>query len=348
MDIDICLLPLVSICIPTYNAAAYLEPCLQSALAQTYHKTEILICDDGSTDETVAIIKKYQQLYVQIRLIQNAENKGMVNNWNNCIKQAKGSWIKFLFMDDVLQPDCIEKMLAACRENNTEVVVCARDFIILDNALPHIRNYFNSSIIKPEHLFGTATIFITPERLTKAVKRHFLQNILGEPTCYLFHKNILEQTALFNPSLRQLVDYEFILRLGLVKGIVFIPEILASFRVHGASQSSSNGTKDKTSKVNLISTSIDKFILVSNFLYNPAFRLIKNAVGETVLNNYLRHIFYSGCKHIGKEIFQTALASVNVPFNIEQLNLKNSFFKYLLYRSLVKRWEKAMKKELAC
>jgi glycosyltransferase involved in cell wall biosynthesis len=341
VDSNIYHFPLVSICIPTYNAAAYLEPCLQSALAQTYLKTEILICDDASTDETIAIIKKYQQQNAKIRLIQNVENIGMVNNWNNCIKQAKGSWIKFLFMDDILQPDCIKKMLNACEQNKAEVAVCARGFILVDDALPHFKSYFNSTIVKPEHVFGTNTVFIAPEKLTSAVKKYFLQNILGEPTCFLFHKNLSEKIPLFDPSLRQLVDYEFILRLGLSKGFVFIPEVLACFRVHGTSQSSSNGTKNKKNKLRHVTSNIDQFVLLHKFLYNPTFNLIRNAISETVLNNYIKHIYYSGCKHNGQKIFDTALLPIKATFNFEELNLKNSFFNYIRYRFLVKRWEKA-------
>src|SRR5687767_7944179 len=133
--------PLVSICIPTYNAGPYFEPCLQSALEQTYSNVEILISDDGSTDETLQIVCKYQQQYPHIRLVKNP-NRGMVNNWNNCIIESKGEWIKFLFQDDLLKPACVEKMLDACVASKVDVGLCRREFIIHNDIPKIIRNDF--------------------------------------------------------------------------------------------------------------------------------------------------------------------------------------------------------------
>jgi glycosyltransferase involved in cell wall biosynthesis len=131
-------LPLVSICIPTYNAGEFFEDALQSALAQTHTHTEIVICDDGSTDNTVEIVEKYQKQHAHIRLIKNEHNLGMVNNWNKCIEESKGEWIKFLFQDDLLQKDCVQKMLDGCNHYNAVVGLCARDFIISENASPQL------------------------------------------------------------------------------------------------------------------------------------------------------------------------------------------------------------------
>src|SRR5690348_2585773 len=97
--------PLVTICIPTFNGMAYLESALASALNQTYKNIEVLICDDGSTDGTVAFAKK--QIDKRIRFIQHAKGEGMVANWNYCLQEARGIWIKLLFQDDILHVDCI-------------------------------------------------------------------------------------------------------------------------------------------------------------------------------------------------------------------------------------------------
>ena len=144
--------PLVSICIPSYNAGEFFEPCLQSALAQTYPNIEILISDDGSTDTTMAIAEKYSKQYSNIRIVRNTAT-GMVNNWNNSIEQAKGEWIKLLFQDDVLMPACIEKMLEACLAHNVQVGLCRRKFIIHDNVPKRIQNDFRYRMVLPERIF---------------------------------------------------------------------------------------------------------------------------------------------------------------------------------------------------
>src|SRR5713226_3435146 len=101
--------PLVSICIPTFNAARWIKDCLGSALAQTYAPLEVLIIDDASTDETVELIRSIAD--ERIRLLVNEQNIGLTRNWNRCIEMSCGDFIKFLFHDDILYPDCVEKMI---------------------------------------------------------------------------------------------------------------------------------------------------------------------------------------------------------------------------------------------
>src|SRR6266498_4705624 len=105
--------PKVSICIPTYNGAAYLADCLDSALAQTYREFELLLVDDGSTDDTVKIAEDYERRDSRIRLVSKGKNLGLVQNWNRCVKLAQGDWIKFLFQDDLLDSSCLTRMLEA-------------------------------------------------------------------------------------------------------------------------------------------------------------------------------------------------------------------------------------------
>jgi glycosyltransferase involved in cell wall biosynthesis len=73
--------PLISVCIPVYNGAAYLEDCLQSVIAQTYSNIEILLVDDGSTDDSISIIEKFSQKDSRIRLVRNQKNLGLTGNW---------------------------------------------------------------------------------------------------------------------------------------------------------------------------------------------------------------------------------------------------------------------------
>lgn len=338
--------PLVSICIPTYNAAAFLEPCLHSAINQRYSNIEILLCDDGSTDRTITIIQQFQQQYANIRLVQNTVNKGMVANWNNCVEQARGEWIKFLFQDDLLEPDCVEEMLRACEVNKVKVGLCRRDFILHDDILPHLKKDFSEggSIIKPETIFGGLD-FIAPDQLAKAIKQHLLQNILGEPTCFLFHRSLFLSEGGFNPHLKQVVDYEFIARLGLKNGLAFLPKTLAHFRVHGGSQSSANNQRDKAAQLRNIAAEIgDSIVLLHQYRYHPSFAKVREAVGEEVLENYMKQLYYSACKHKGEELVNEAIQPVRDAFpNIG--SLKYNFLKYITYRRRMKKWFRQQKEE---
>ena len=109
--------PKVSICIPTYNGEAFIEETIKSAIAQTYPNIELIVSDDGSTDRTIAIAQSFQsQTSADFRIILH-RNYGLSQNWNFCISQAKGEYIKFLFQDDLLEPECIEKMVAVAQQN---------------------------------------------------------------------------------------------------------------------------------------------------------------------------------------------------------------------------------------
>lgn len=256
--------PLVSICVPTYNAGEFLKPCLDSALAQTHPHIEILVSDDGSTDETLTLVEEYRRRHSQIRLVKNA-SPGMVNNWNNCLAQARGEWVKFLFQDDVLQPACVEKMLAKCLRHNVDVGLCAREFIIHPEVPKIVRFDFKYNLVRPERIFGDVD-YVSPEALAAGVVEHLRRNVLGEPTCYLLHKRIFEQTGMFNADFRQVVDYEFIIRLGLKKGLAFSAEVLAFFRVHSKSESNSNTNPGKTAQLrNIAAVEGDNLLLFYQF-----------------------------------------------------------------------------------
>lgn len=96
--------PLISIIIPAYNAAKTIGVAIESALAQSYRPIEIVVVDDGSSDDTVEIVKKVNSN--EVRLICQA-NGGASSARNMGIEQACGKWIKFLDADDLLLPDCL-------------------------------------------------------------------------------------------------------------------------------------------------------------------------------------------------------------------------------------------------
>src|SRR2546423_8587516 len=91
-------MPLVSVCIPTFNGARWIKESLNSALAQSYRPLEIIIIDDASTDETVKVLRSFKD--DRIRLFVNEQRLGLACNWNRCVELARGEFIKFLFQDD--------------------------------------------------------------------------------------------------------------------------------------------------------------------------------------------------------------------------------------------------------
>lgn len=97
-----------SIVIPTYNGMLFVEKAIQSALAQTRKADEIIISDDNSTDDTLAICKKYKS---QIKIYINPNGpSGFVNGWNNAIQYCTSDYIAILHQDDIFAPNFLEEI----------------------------------------------------------------------------------------------------------------------------------------------------------------------------------------------------------------------------------------------
>src|SRR5262245_13091376 len=98
--------PLVTIAIPTFNRSAWLQGCLAAALQQTYGHFEIVVSDNASTDATQDVLRGFAS--AKMRVIRQAQNIGLVANWNACLAAARGSHIVFVSDDDTIAPWLLE------------------------------------------------------------------------------------------------------------------------------------------------------------------------------------------------------------------------------------------------
>lgn len=113
---------LVSIIIPAYNAENYLTQCLTSILNQTYQNIEIKIIDDGSTDRTKLVVKRFQDTYNNIE-VKSIENHGQGYARNLLLKQIKGEYVMFVDADDFIEPNTIEEAVNKLEEENSDFVI---------------------------------------------------------------------------------------------------------------------------------------------------------------------------------------------------------------------------------
>lgn len=105
-------LPLISVVVPVYNTEAYLEQCVDSLIAQTYPKLEILLVDDGSTDGSAALCDRLSNTYKQVRVFHK-ENGGAAAARNFGVHEAQGEWVSFIDSDDYISPIYIEMLYDA-------------------------------------------------------------------------------------------------------------------------------------------------------------------------------------------------------------------------------------------
>jgi predicted O-linked N-acetylglucosamine transferase (SPINDLY family)/glycosyltransferase involved in cell wall biosynthesis len=234
--------PLVSICIPTYNGEAFIAEAIQSAIDQTYPNIEIILSDDGSTDKTVAIAQSFQsQTTADFRIVLH-RNYGLSQNWNFCISQATGEYIKFLFQDDFLAPECIEKLVAVARQDSEIGLVFSPRGIaiaetesnpILRKASTAIKDLYKGwSNLKPiqrgQELLADANCLNNPI------------NKIGEPTTVLIAARVFREIGLFDSELSQYVDLDMWWRIMGNYKIGFVREQLSALRIHPEQQTWKN------------------------------------------------------------------------------------------------------------
>src|SRR5690554_5086702 len=225
---------LVSVCIPTYNGASYLWEALDSVKVQTYPHIEVIISDDASKDETLAIAERFKtEVEFPVKIVSHKPT-GIGANWNNAIKHATGEYIKFLFQDDVFAPGCIEEMVDLFSQHSElELVGCKRDFIIEGERLPRIDEWIGKyGNLQAQFEKGEAITFLDSSLFGREDFMRTPNNKIGEPPTVMFRKSIVNEVGLFDQSLKQSLDYVFYYKILKNHSAAIINKPLAKFRIH--------------------------------------------------------------------------------------------------------------------
>lgn len=270
--------PFVSVCVPTFNGAKYLRVCLDSILSQSFKNFELVIVDDSSRDGTNAIISDYASRDGRIKAFHNPRTLGMVANWNRCAELAQGEWIKFVFQDDFIEPRCLECFCDDAKRT-TPIVVCRRN-VMFDGVSSDVRQWYEQYLddFSFERLFPGKTRISATEFSDVAV--HQLGcNFVGEPTAVLLHRDVFQDFGNFNANLIQLCDFEYWARIASQTGMVYVPERLATFRVHSGSASAHNAAQ-KAFRAGVL----DEVILLHEFIHRPEYAALRKAARATGTN----------------------------------------------------------------
>ncbi|MBD2253136.1 glycosyltransferase [Nostoc parmelioides FACHB-3921] len=235
--------PLVSICIPTYNGEAFIEMALQSIESQSYNNIEIIISDDDSTDEIIRKINHFLGNTKRTINVLTHERYGLANNWNFCISQAQGKYIKFLFQDDILEPDAIKKMVALAEEDEEiGLVFSPRKLFSNSKDANYSPRYLENHEAKDVHKYWSNLKTVQPGEELLQDPNIFDNpiNKIGEPSTVLIKKEVFDKVGLFNTELCQLVDLEMWLRIMSQYKIGFINQVLSHFHIHPQQQTRRN------------------------------------------------------------------------------------------------------------
>lgn len=145
----------VSIIIPVYNVEEYLEECLDSAVNQTLKDIEIICVNDGSTDNSLDILKKYERKYKNITII-NQENKGLSGARNSGLKVAKGKYVYFFDSDDIIDVNLCKECYEISESKGLDILTFDASVFYDDDSLESIHkfNYNRKNILNEEVMKG--------------------------------------------------------------------------------------------------------------------------------------------------------------------------------------------------
>lgn len=219
--------PLVSICLPTYNAGKTVMSTLQSVLNQTYQNLEILVVDNASTDSTLSLLQQITDPSLVVH--RNERNIGAEANFSRCIELASGEYIAIFHADDLYLPNMVEKQVRAFQDNAAAGAVFTMASLIND------RDEIIGESILPAKLRGKR-VFHYPEMFFSILEKG---NFLMTPSCMVRGKLYKELAPFDGDRFGTSADLDMWLRI-LEKGpIAVLDEKLMSYRIstaHGSYQ----------------------------------------------------------------------------------------------------------------
>ena len=204
--------PRVSVIMPSFNRKEYLAETIESVLGQTYKNFEFIIVDDGSTDGSLEIIKKYQEQDPRVRLVINKEDKGIVGALNRAIRESQGEYVARIDSDDVCLPERLEKQVKFM-DQNPQIGACG-------------------SWVK---LIGDieGKVLEAPEKHNEIKNRFFFfGGAIANPTSMIRKTLILENSLWYDPYFFVAEDYDFWVRTADKLKLANIPEVLLLYRFH--------------------------------------------------------------------------------------------------------------------
>lgn len=292
---------LVSVVIPVFNGEKYIEECVVSVLNQTYKNLEVIVVNDGSTDQTATLVNSIAVIDNRVKLIEIA-NGGRAKARNVGISSSLGIWVSFLDADDIWIDTKLEKQLNVAKEKNADFIYSERIWI----------NECSEPIEQPKK-------YDLPSGLI------FQSLIEGNYICTstsLVKKNKLISAGGFNESatFKNVQDYDLWIRLSHDSIFLGLSDELCLYRLHD-----SNAHKDfKNRYIGLIGCIGTMENSISN--YEPKHKAqLENRISIrklSIANSFISSLFYA-------KAFRECLDAIKIVENAERLTVKRHIMKQL-------------------
>jgi glycosyltransferase involved in cell wall biosynthesis len=206
----------ISVIIPNYNYAAYISEAIRSVLSQTYSNIEIIVVNNGSEDNSLEILSRFENEIILI----NQSNKGQSGARNSGIEKSTGDLIAFLDADDIWEPTKLEKQILLINEG-TQLVYCG------------IASFESES---------GSTLSMDMPVYKGSCALDFLENpgvavVVGGESTVLITRELIHRVGMFDSRLGISAGWDFYRRCSLQTNFDFVPESLTKYRIHGKNMS---------------------------------------------------------------------------------------------------------------
>jgi len=227
--------PLVSILLPCYNGEKYLQECIQSIMKQTYNHFELILVDDGSTDNSEKIIRRYHDS--RIRFIKNKKNKGIRYSLNRALSLVKGRYVARLDSDDQMHPQRLEKQVQFLERSPSVALVGSGHYVV-------------DMIGRPLNLMDY------PIKDKDIRSRIWFRNPFSHPAI-MVRTEVLKEFG-YSDRYKYCEDYYLWFRIAERYEIANLPDYLTFYRVHDKNISSSHQKMQRQHALSLISDQLSK------------------------------------------------------------------------------------------
>jgi glycosyltransferase involved in cell wall biosynthesis len=223
------MMPLVSILIPAHNAANWIADTIQSAMAQTWKRTEIIVVDDGSSDQTLKIARQFES--ESVRVVWQ-ENQGAAAARNKALSLCHGDYIQWLDADDLLAPDKIAKQMEALHSENSRRTL--------------LSSSFGQFMYRPYRARFTSTALWCDLTPTEFLRRKLGKRVFMQTAVWLVSRELTEAAGPWDTTMISDDDGEYFCRVLLASdGVRFVRDARVYYRSVGTMRLSYVGRSNK-------------------------------------------------------------------------------------------------------
>jgi glycosyltransferase involved in cell wall biosynthesis len=268
--------PAVTVVMPVYNGRDYLARAIESVMAQSMPDWELVIVDDCSTDDSLAVIGRYL-VDPRVVLLRNGENVGVAASRNRALASSRGAYLTFLDQDDEWLPRKLELQLAAML-SHPEIGLLHAEYARIDPAsqlMGQARDLPATSFVNPD----------APVEVEDVFAEIFVSNDI-QPLTSMIRREVLDVVGHFDPSLRGTDDYELWLRIALRYPVGHLRTIVGFWRAHPG-QVSNRGYEQLLMRLRAIDTILDRFPDARQRVPAAAFRARMHRLCREVANENL-------------------------------------------------------------